>query len=72
MSTTTQFPCPSCGNAYTKATNTNRSKNGQEARRQRTCLKCKAGFVTYEVRACDYEFLQAARRFLASTQQEAG
>lgn len=66
MSKTTQFPCPSCGYAYTEAKNTNRARSGTETRRQRTCLHCKTGFVTYEIRASDYDFLQAARRFIAN------
>ena len=65
MSKTTQFPCPSCGYAYTKAVNSNRSRAG-ETRRQRKCeqLTCGANFITYEVLAKDYNMLQSVRRFM--------
>lgn len=68
MSMTTQFPCPQCAAPYTKASNTNRARSGFEARRQRTCLQCRAGFVTYEIRAADYALLQSMRQYMADTQ----
>jgi transcriptional regulator NrdR family protein len=71
MSNTTQFPCPSCGYAYTTAKKTNKSRSGTAGRRQRVCLQCSAGFVTYEILASDYAFLQAARKWIAEQIAEA-
>jgi transcriptional regulator NrdR family protein len=72
MSNTTQFPCLSCGYAYTKAKNTNSYGRGIAAtRRKRACLSCKRGFVTYEVTASDFAFLKAARKWIAGPIAEA-
>lgn len=65
MSNTTQFPCPSCGYVYTRTTETNRARSEIDTRRKRKCLKCKSGFVTYEIRAADYNFLQSMRKWIA-------
>lgn len=72
MTRIAQFPCPRCGYAYSKAVSTTKARSGVDTRRQRTCEKpgCKTGFVTYEVAASDYEFLQAARRFMEHTRNE--
>lgn len=62
VSNTTQFACVNCGYAYTKASNTNPARSGG-VRRQRVCVKCSKGFVTYEVTAGDYAVLQALRKW---------
>jgi transcriptional regulator NrdR family protein len=64
VSTTSQFACVHCGYAYTKATNTNKAKIAPDIRRQRSCLQCHRGFVTYEVTAAEYAQLQAVRKLL--------
>lgn len=72
MSRTTQFPCPACGYAYSRATSTTKARSGVDVRRHRTCERstCRAGFVTYEIKASDYEFLRAARRFMENHRDE--
>lgn len=72
MSRISQFPCPRCGYAYSRATTTTKARSGVDTRRQRTCEKptCGSGFVTYEIKADDYEFLQAARRFMENNSVE--
>lgn len=68
---TAQFNCPSCGYAYTKVENTSKSNNNDGlTRRRRKCLKCQFGFITYEVFAADYLFLQATRKWLKSQQTQ--
>lgn len=66
MTRISQFRCPHCGNAYSKAGNTNKTRDGSASRRERKCERtsCSKGFVTYEVYAGDYAFLQAARKFM--------
>lgn len=64
MSNTSQFTCVHCGYAYTKAKNTNKGRVPPDIRRQRECLKCFRGFVTYEVTADDYASLQAVRKLI--------
>lgn len=61
MSKTSQMPCKKCGYAYTKTNNTNRARTPGDVRRQRTCLKCGVGFVTYEVSSEDHLMLQALK-----------
>ena len=64
MSLTTQYPCPACSYAYTKATGTTRARSGVDTRRRRQCLKCKAGFITYEISASDYSMMQTMRQWV--------
>jgi rubredoxin len=64
VSTTSQFACIHCGYAYTKSKNTNKAKLPPDIRRQRECLRCFKGFVTYEVTAADYAQLQAVRKLI--------
>jgi transcriptional regulator NrdR family protein len=71
MSNTTQFACVHCGYAYTKANNTNKARCQSAVRRQRECLQCHRGFVTYEVTADDYASLQAVRKLIRSLPKDA-
>lgn len=66
MSLTTQYPCPACAYAYTKATKTNRARSGLDTRRRRVCLSCKSGFITYEIGAADYAMMQSMRQWVCS------
>ena len=70
MSLTSQYACPACNYAYTKATTTNRARSGVDTRRRRVCLSCKTGFVTYEIGASDYALMQSMREWLRSSQAE--
>lgn len=65
-----QYPCKECGYAYTKTLGTNKSRSGTEARRRRICIQCKKGFVTYEISAADYQFLQAVRKWITEKKAE--
>ena len=58
------MPCPECNYAYSKGL-AGQGFN-QAFRRKRTCLKCEAVFVTYEVRASDWQMLMELRRWNAS------
>jgi transcriptional regulator NrdR family protein len=62
VSHTTQMPCSKCGYAYSRSNNTNRARDGKSVRRRRVCLKCGADFVTYEIRAEEFNLLQALRK----------
>lgn len=65
MNPIAQFPCPSCGATYTKATSTVKTERG-EMRRKRSCMSCAKGFVTYEVTADEFALLQTLRKWMSS------